>query len=99
VLDFKIACRVIDCFLIDGEVFIYRTGIALLIYFESTLIKSSHYQIKDWLKNFFEIDAEKLFRIIMDEVIIDEDKIKAELAKQLWSNDKKKVLSLLLLSQ
>jgi len=43
VIDFKIACRIIDCFLLDGEVFIFKTGIALLIYFQSTLIKSSHY--------------------------------------------------------
>lgn len=61
VLDFKVACRIIDCFLLDGEVFIFKTGVALLIYYQSTLLKSSHYQIKDQLKNFADVEVEKLF--------------------------------------
>jgi hypothetical protein len=54
--------------LLDGEVFIFKTAIALLIYYESLLLKSSHYQIKDKLKNFDDVEVERLFAIIMDEV-------------------------------
>ena len=75
------ACRIIDCFLLDGEVFIFKTAIALLIYYESLLLKSSHYQIKDKLKNFDDVEVERLFSIIMDEVQLEEDKFSKELAK------------------
>lgn len=43
VLKLNVASRVIDCFLLDGEVIIFKTGIALLMYYESELLKSSHY--------------------------------------------------------
>jgi len=43
--------------------------------------------------------VEKLFQIIMEEVSIDEESFEAELTKQQWSYDKKRVLTLLLLQQ
>lgn len=33
VLDFKIATRVLDNYFLDGEIFVFKTGLALLIYF------------------------------------------------------------------
>jgi hypothetical protein len=43
VFDFKVASRVIDCLLLDGEVFMFKAGIGLLMYYESELLKSCHF--------------------------------------------------------
>lgn len=43
VLSFRVASRVMDCFLLDGEVFIFKAIIALLMCYESDLLKSSHF--------------------------------------------------------
>ena len=43
VLRFKVASRIMDCFLLDGEIFIFKAGIALLMCYESELLKLSHY--------------------------------------------------------
>ena len=42
-LDFQIACRLWDNLILDGEVFLFRTGLALLTYFESTFLKQCHF--------------------------------------------------------
>ena len=42
-LDFKIACRLWDNLILDGEVFAWRTGLAILTYFESTFLKQCHF--------------------------------------------------------
>lgn len=72
-LDFKIACRLWDNLILDGEVFGLRTGLAILTYFESTFLKQCHFQIKKTLANMQGLlDEEKLFAIIEDQIIIDE---------------------------
>lgn len=68
VLNFKTASRVMDCFLLDGEAFIIKTGIALLMCYESALLKSSHFEIKDRLRNCRDVDEDKLFAVIFDQV-------------------------------
>lgn len=46
-VDFKIACRIWDNLILDGEIFIFRTGLAILSYFQTKFLKQCHYQIKD----------------------------------------------------
>ena len=48
-LDIKIACRIWDNFLLDGEIFAFKTGLAILSYFQSTFLKQCHFQIKEKL--------------------------------------------------
>jgi len=42
-LSLKVASRVIDCFLLDGEVFLIKTALGILMYYESELLKMCHY--------------------------------------------------------
>lgn len=70
-----------DCFLLDGEVFIIKAALSLLICCESELLKSSHYQIKDKLKNMKAVGTEHLFAVIMDSVKVDEELYLREVKK------------------
>lgn len=38
-VDFKIACRIWDNMILDGEIFAFKTGLALLSYNQSKLLK------------------------------------------------------------
>jgi len=42
-LDFKIASRLWDNLILDGELFAWRTGLANLTYLESTFLKQCHF--------------------------------------------------------
>jgi len=46
-MDFNIACRLWDSFLLDGEVFMMRAALGILTYFETTFLKQCHFQIKE----------------------------------------------------
>lgn len=94
VLSFRTASRVIDCFLLDGEPFIYRTAIALLMYHESELLKCSHYQVKDRLRQMQSTDEDRLFHLIYDKVKLNEAAISLEISKQEWAAEKRKVLAI-----
>ena len=81
-IDFKIACRLIDNYLLDGEVFILKAGIAILKYFEGRFLKMCHYQIKELLGDMRgQIDEHRLFAIIEDQITFDERKFEIELKK------------------
>ena len=43
VLTLRVASRVMDCFLLDGVGFMFKACLGLLIYYESELLKSSHF--------------------------------------------------------
>ena len=43
VLTLKVASRVMDCFLLDGVGFMFKACLGLLVYYESELLKSSHF--------------------------------------------------------
>lgn len=94
VLSFSVASRVIDCFLLDGEPFVYRTAIAILMYHESDLLKSSHYQIKDRLRGMQTTEEDRLFHLIFDKVKLNEAAIRSEIRKQEWAAEKRKVLAI-----
>ena len=38
-VDFKIACRIWDNLILDGEIFVFKTGLAILVYFQSKFLK------------------------------------------------------------
>jgi len=38
-MDFKIASRILDNYFLDGEIFVFKTGIAILTYFEPRFLK------------------------------------------------------------
>jgi len=46
-LDFKIACRIWDNMILDGEIFAFKAGLAILSYFQSKFLKQCHFQIKE----------------------------------------------------
>jgi cytohesin/brefeldin A-inhibited guanine nucleotide-exchange protein len=50
-LDFQVASRVWDNFLIEGEVFAFKTGIAFLAYHQQQFLQSTHAEIKNILRN------------------------------------------------
>lgn len=82
-----------DCFLIEGEAFVFRVGLALLICCESEMLKLSHYQIKDRLRNFKDLDEEHFFLTVQDRVVLDDEAFLNELKKQQWGYDKERVLA------
>ena len=94
-VDFKIACRIWDNLILDGEIFLYKTGLAILFYFETKFLKQCHFQIKDQLSDMRgSLDEYKLFAIIEDQMLIDEDEFNREIKKQTWCTEKAKVLEL-----
>jgi len=73
-LSFEIACRIWDNFFLDGEVYLFRTGLALLSYFESKLIKEGHAGIKLLMNRMQEeIDEDRLFKLIDRVILIKEE--------------------------
>jgi hypothetical protein len=44
-VDIDIVSRIWDNFMLDGEIFAIKTGLAILIYFESRFQKESHFKI------------------------------------------------------
>ena len=38
-VDFKIACRIWDNLILDGEIFLFKTGLAILAYFQTKFMK------------------------------------------------------------
>ena len=49
-LDFKVACRVWDNFLIEGEVFAFKTGIAFLAFYQQWFLQQTHAEIINYLR-------------------------------------------------
>ncbi len=50
-IDLEIVSRIWDNFLLEGEIFTIRTGLALLKYFENQFLKQSYFKIIKQLKN------------------------------------------------
>jgi hypothetical protein len=44
-VDIETAGRIWDNFLLDGEIFAIKTGLAILVYFESRFLKETHFKI------------------------------------------------------
>ena len=42
-VDFKIACRIWDNMILDGEIFAFKTGLAILSYNQSKFLKQCHF--------------------------------------------------------
>lgn len=42
-VDFKIACRIWDNLILDGEIFLFKTGLAILYYFQRKFLKECHF--------------------------------------------------------
>lgn len=94
-LDFHIAARILDNFLLDGEIFIFKVGIALLINFETAFLKQPRYLIEERLHNMRgHVEEHLLFAIVEDQVLIDEEEFKREILKQQWSKEKGRVFSI-----
>ena len=93
VLSYRDASRVIDCFLIDGIDYMFKVCLGLLLYYESEMLKSTHYQIKDRLKNCRDIDVDKFFFLVDEQISLDEGWLAHELKKQSWSQQKNRVLA------
>ena len=92
-VDFKIACRIWDNMILDGEIFAFKTGLALLSYFQSKFLKQCHFQIKETLSNMRGlIDEHRLFAIIEDQMQIDADQFLQKCQSQTWGHQKAKLL-------
>jgi len=66
-IDFKIASRILDNYFLDGEIFVFKTGIAILTYFEPRFLKQAKYDIESTLLNMRgKLDEQRLFAIIED---------------------------------
>ncbi len=65
-MDLEIVSRLWDNFMLDGEIFAIKTGLALLKYFESQFIKLSYFKIIKHLRNMQggKIKESRLFKII-----------------------------------
>ena len=73
-MDFKITCRIWDNLILDGEIFAFKTGLAILHYFQTKFLKECHFQIKEQLGNMRGlVDEHHLFGIIEDQIHIDEN--------------------------
>jgi hypothetical protein len=44
-MDLEITCRIWDNFMLDGEIFAIKTGLAILQFFESKFLKETHFKI------------------------------------------------------
>ena len=42
-VDWKIACRIWDNFILDGEIYAFKTALAILHYFQSKFVKQCHF--------------------------------------------------------
>lgn len=72
-MDFKIACRIWDNMILDGEIFAFKTGLGILAYFESKFLKQCHFQIKEQLSNMRGlVDEHRLFAIIEGQIDLDQ---------------------------
>jgi len=92
-LDIEIASRLWDNFLLDGEIFAIKTGLAILKIFEKSFLKQSSYSIIKQLRDMHQggIDEERLFSLI-DSIDIDAEAYYGEIKKQRWGYQKSKVL-------
>ena len=80
VVDFKIASRILDNYFLDGEVYVYKVVIALLMLFETQFLKQPRYMIEERLGDMHgKIDEQWLFGIIEDQVLIDGEQFYNEL--------------------
>jgi hypothetical protein len=50
-MDLDLVSRIWDNFLLDGEIFAMKTGLAILILFESKFLKETHFKIIEQLKD------------------------------------------------
>eukprot|EP01022_Parablepharisma_sp_SALTPOND_P004529 TRINITY_DN120462_c2_g1_i1.p1 TRINITY_DN120462_c2_g1~~TRINITY_DN120462_c2_g1_i1.p1 ORF type:complete len:674 (-),score=78.24 TRINITY_DN120462_c2_g1_i1:3202-5223(-) len=107
-MDLEIASRIWDCFMLDGEVFAIKVGIAILKYFENIFLKvqltytnkqETHYNIMETLKNMQKkINEEKLFEII-DKLEISGKEYILEIQKQNWAQKKSQIFQSLFIEQ
>lgn len=82
-MDFKIASRILDNYFLDGEIFVFKTGIAILTYFEPRFLKQAKYDIESNLLNMRgKLDEQRLFAIIEDQVNIETKTFNDEIKKQ-----------------
>lgn len=65
-MDLDIVSRIWDNFMLDGEIFAIKTGLAILQYFENQFLKMSYFQIIKQLKNLSGglLEEDKFFNII-----------------------------------
>lgn len=84
-MDVEIVSRVWDNFMLDGEVFTIKTGLALLQYFESTFLKQSHFKIMKQLKNMQNgaVDEDNLFKLI-EKIKVNEEEYYGDIQMQKW---------------
>lgn len=67
-IDLDIVSRIWDNFMLDGEIFAIKTGLAILQYLENSLLKQSYFQIVKQLKNLHGgiLEEEKFFTMISE---------------------------------
>ena len=92
-MDLDIVSRIWDNFMLDGEIFAIKTGLALLQYFENQFLKQSYFTIIKQLKNMRDgaVEEDKLFNII-ENIQIDVQEYYGDIQMQKWSYQKSKVL-------
>lgn len=87
------AGRIWDNMILDGEIFAFKTGLAILAYFQSKFLKQCHFQIKEMLSNMRGlVDEYELFAIIETQIYIDERQFEAKCSSQTWGHQKAKLL-------
>ncbi len=81
-IDFKIATRILDNFFLDGELFVFKAGIAVLTYFESKFLKLPKFEIESILVNMRgKLVEHKFFMVLEDLVNVDSNEFNAEIKK------------------
>jgi len=90
-VDLGVASRIWDNFMLDGEIFAIKVGLAILQYFECQFLKQTYFQIIKQLKNLGLMDEGRLFGLA-EEMAIDYAGYYADIQVQKWSYQKSKVL-------
>ena len=92
-VDLGVASRIWDNFMLDGEIFAIKVGLAILQYFESQFLKQSYFQIIKQLKTLQGgcIEEGRLFGLI-EQISIDHGGYYSDIKMQKWSYQKSKVL-------
>ena len=82
-----------DNFILDGEIFALRMGLALLKYFEKELVKLPHNQIMNLLMDMTgRIEEEELFAMV-ERIEVNKEEYRDELIRQKWSFHGRKAYS------
>ena len=82
-----------DNFILDGEIFALRVGLALLKYFEKELVKLPHNQIVNLLMDMRDrVEEEELFGIVA-RIELNKEEYRDELIRQKWSFHGRKTYS------